>query len=203
MKTSFAFLLAIVLLHFSSCVTTYNKSGKANLHPNYKTTIVDSVAVVYFTHHQTNISSMATFEAESVLKQCRNISFLTASETEELLQKAGVFVFPQHTTIILMDSLRKVIPYRYLLRGIVNQWDNPIFGDNPQGPKVNISLELWDLRNSKIVWTFNGGEQSTAFGGEGVIISRAHKAQTQMNHLLKRAFKTWGGLCDFPKEIDE
>lgn len=201
MKT--AFLLTLLLFFLSSCVTTYNKSGKAKLHPNYKTVKVDSVAVLYFVHSQNNICSMATFEAEEVLKQCSNITFLAASETEELLYKAGFFALPQRTTKALMDSLGKIIHYKYLLRGTVNQWDNPVFGDNPQGPKVNVALELWDLRNSKIVWTFNGGEQSTAFGGEGVIISRAHKAQTQMNHLLKRAFKTWGGLCDFPKEIDE
>lgn len=200
MRTRFTFLLAILLLHFPSCITTYNKIGVANLHPDYKTIIADSVAVTYFTHFAIKISSTATSEAEKILKRCDNICLLTADDTDKLLQDAGVFVFPEHSTPAFMDSLNKIIPYRYLLRGVVNEWREPVFKGRLSGPKVDVSLELWDLQNKKIVWTFSGGEQSEVLGRKSNILYVAHEAKTQMKSLLKRAFKTWGGLCDYLNE---
>jgi len=152
MKTIIKLLLiSSPLIILNSCLITYNKSGREYTNPSYQKLSYDTVSVLYFTHLQPNISSLATTEVENILKECNNIITINAYKTEEYLQRAGLFVLPQRFTKVLADSLKNILPSRYLLRGNVNQWENPILGDIPEGPKINITYELWDLRKGELV----------------------------------------------------
>jgi hypothetical protein len=136
---------------------------------------------------------MATHAVEEVLKSCSK-KVILAAQSEEYLHSAGLYIFPVRTTQAFMDTLNKIMPYRYLIKGTVNRWENPFTPTQSEGPKVNITLELLDLKYKSVVWTFTGGEEGTVFGGDSTWFAKARTAQAQCGKLVERAFKTFPGF---------
>jgi len=174
----------IIALFLIGCAGSFT----SQVAPGYRPPFGKEIALTYLDHADINISNNATSILEEQLRHCRINDFLTAEETTNLLQNNKIEL-PRRLTEQFIQSLRDVIPVKYLLTGGVSVWKRGGVGfPMASSTEVSASFTMFDLTTGKVVWTASGQEE----GAAGILAEDpSSKAKTVFHTMLKK----WSGFC--------
>lgn len=155
-------IVIFVFLIFSSCATFKNISGDFFIEKK------DIVAVLPFINNSE--TPMSGFKAKNIVenelysKKINILPFENNIDQENFSEKDIKQIFTQ----------LKEKGVSYALYGYVNEWRYKTGIDSE--PAVSLTINLYDLKNDKIVWTGSGSKSLSSYSSVGITAQKLVKS---------------------------
>jgi hypothetical protein len=180
-------ILVLIISVFSKCSIP---SYRINSEVKDISTISKPIAVVYTQYANIAIGNEATKVLVKELKNCKNLNLIFPDSVESLLYRNKLTISARMSNAALED-LSKALGNNYLLISQLGEWREVEFNVR-RGPKVSLTLLLYDLQNKKLIWSCSGVVESNLVEGP---IQGANRATTEMANLVKKQFSKWPAFC--------
>jgi hypothetical protein len=149
-----------------SCSSYHNISSEYNITPSDKVSVLPLINNSEYP--MSGLKAKSIIESELYLKKINIVNFEVIEENEGFSEK--------DIKQILTDLKNKDISYAFY--GYVNEWRYKAGIDSE--PAVSITLNLYDLKNDRVVWTASSSKTSLSYSSTGVV------AQKLINSMLSK-----------------
>jgi hypothetical protein len=179
----------VVPLFFSCCTFS--------IYTNIKSTVKDStliiaepVAIAYTKYNNLPTANKVTALLVESLKKCKNIKQISPDSMENLLYSNKI-TLPDRLTKFIMSDLATKLNLRYILISQLGEWRDVDFKVK-RGPRVGITLLLYDLQRQELIWSCTGSGEGNFFDGT---VQASHKIETELELLLEKMLGKWPNFC--------
>ena len=180
-------IFALTILLFGKCsIPSYRIKSEVK----ENTIISKPIAIAYTQFGNVAIGNEATKVLVKELEGCKNLKLILPDSIEGLLYRNRLTI-PARMSNAALDDLGNALGNNYLLINQLVEWREVEFNVR-RGPKVSLTLLLYDLQSRKLIWSCSGVVESNLIEGP---IQGANRASTEMANLVKKQLSKWPIFC--------